>query len=197
MIISEKLEKELSDLEQNIALILQNISLTDMQLETFLRNFEKNRYNILNEIKLYNANTEFEYEKIKTINDEYKSELIGNVLKVYVPEVLPSYKNINTKTHTHKRILLNVAEITKPYAYFFENEVFIYIKIFDNILGWDVDNKYIKPIADGLILSKVIKDDNISKMSYCVRGEFSEEPHSEIYVFDSRNITEFLENCCT
>lgn len=195
MIISEKLEKELSDLEQNIALILQNISLTDMQLETFLRNFEKSRYNILNEIKLYNTNTEFEYEKIKTINDEYKSELIGNVLKIYVPEVLPSYKNI--KTHTHKRILLNVAEITKPYAHLFENEVFIYIKIFDNILGWDVDNKYIKPIPDALVLSKVIKDDNISKMSYCVKGEFSEEPHSEIYVFDSKNIIEFLENCCT
>ena len=197
MIISEKLEKELSDLEQNIAVVLQNSSLTDMQLEAFLRNFEKKRYNILNEIKLYNNNSEFEYEKIKTINDEYKSELIGNVLKIYIPEVLPSYKNIKTKTHTHKRILLNVAEITKTYANLFKNEVFIYIKIFDKILGWDVDNKYIKPIADGLILSKVIKDDNMSKMSYCVRGEFSKESHSEIYVIDSRKVIRFLENCCT
>ena len=101
------------------------------------------------------------------------------------------------RSHTHKRILTNIAEITRKFENQFENEVFIYIKIFDKILGWDVDNKYIKPVSDGLILSKVILDDNISKMSYCVRGEFSEEPHTEIYVFDSKNISEFLENCCT
>ena len=108
---------------------------------------------------------------------------------------MPSYKNI--KTHTHKRILTNIAEITKPFANKFQDAAFIYVKIFDNILNWDVDNKYIKPISDGLILSNVISDDNITKMFYCVKGEFSEEPHTEIYVFNSKNISEFLENCCT
>lgn len=195
MIISGKMKKELLSLQQGIDKIIDNNSLTDIQLETFLKIFEKARYNILNEIKIYNNTTEFEYEKIKTIDNEYKSEFAGNVLKIYVPETLPSYKNI--KTHTHKRILTNIAEITRKFENQFENEVFIYIKIFDKILGWDVDNKYIKPVSDGLILSKVILDDNISKMSYCVRGEFSEEPHTEIYVFDSKNISEFLENCCT
>ena len=103
---------------------------------------------------------------------------------------MPSYKNL--KTHTHKRILLNIAEITKEYENLFNNEVCIYIKIFDNILGWDVDNKFIKPIADALILSKVIQDDNMTKMSYCVKGEFSDTPHTEIYVFDSKNFDEFM-----
>ena len=56
---------------------------------------------------------------------------------------------------------------------------------------WDVDNKFIKPIADALILSKVIQDDNMTKMSYCVKGAFSEIPHTEIYVFDSKNMNEF------
>ena len=139
---------------------------------------------------MYNKNIENEYEKIKTIDNEYKAELIDNVLKIYVPEVMPSYKNL--KTHTHKRILLNIAEITKQYEGQFDNEVCIYIKLFDKILGWDVDNKFIKPIADALILSKVIQDDNMTKMSYCVKGEFSEIPHTEIYVFDSKNMNEFL-----
>jgi Holliday junction resolvase RusA-like endonuclease len=196
MIISEKIKKELLNLQQNIFSILESNSLTDIQVESFLRNFEKTRYNILNEIKIYNNSTEFEYEKIKTIDDEYKSELAENVLKIYIPEVLPSYKNLN-KTHTHKRILLNVAELTKQFANQFKSEVFIYIKVFDKILGWDVDNRYIKPISDALILSKVIQDDNITKMFYCVKGEFSEEPHTEVYVFDSKNMSKFLENCCT
>lgn len=190
MIINENLQKNLLSLKQNVDLIVTNNSLTDLQIENFLRNFEKTRYNILSEIKIYNRNVEFEYEKIKTIDNEYKSELIDNVLKIYVPEVMPSYKNL--KTHTHKRILLNIAEITKQYEGQFDNEVCIYIKLFDKILGWDVDNKFIKPIADALILSKVIQDDNMSKMSYCVKGEFSEIPHTEIYVFDSKNMDEFL-----
>lgn len=190
MIINNNLQKNLLSLKQNIDLIVNNNSLTDLQIENFLRNFEKTRYNILSEIKLYNKNVEFEYEKIKTIDAKYKAELIDNVLKIYVPEVMPSYKNL--KTHTHKRILLNVAEITKQFEGQFDNEVCIYIKLFDKILGWDVDNKFIKPIADALILSKVIQDDNMTKMSYCVKGEFSENPHTEIYVFDSKNMDEFL-----
>ena len=192
MIIDEKLRKEFLNLKEYINLINNN-SLTDLQLENFLRNFEKIRYNILSEIKLYNKNVEFEYEKIKNIDDEYKAELKNDILKIYVPEVMPSYKSI--KTHTHKRILLNIAEITKQYKGLFENnEVFIYIKLFDNILGWDVDNKFIKPIADALILSNVIKDDNMTKMSFGVQGEFSENPHTEIYVFDNKKINDFLNN---
>lgn len=195
MIINEKLRKTFIDLQNNLNLIINSNSLTDLQLENFLRNFEKARYNILSEIKIYNKNVEFEYEKIKTIDNEYKTKLTDNILKIYVPEVMPSYKNL--KTHTHKRILLNIAEITKEYENLFNNEVCIYIKIFDNILGWDVDNKFIKPIADALILSKVIQDDNITKMAYCVKGEFSDTPHTEIYVFDSKNIDKFLSKYST
>ena len=186
MIINEKIKKQLNNLNKQIEIVLKSNSLTDMQIESFLLNFEKVRYTLLAEIKEYNKNVGFEYEKIKTIDDNYKTELKDNILKIYVPETLPSFKNL--KTHTYKRILLNVAEITKE----FSNEVFIYIKVFDNIKGWDIDNKYVKPIADALILSGVIQDDNMSKMFYCAKGEFSELPHTIIYVLDSKNMEQFL-----
>lgn len=195
MIINDNLQNNLLDLKQHLDMITKSNSLTDLQIENFLRNFEKTRYNILSEIKLYNKSVEFEYEKIKIIDNEYKAEMEDDILKIYVPEVMPSYKNL--KTHTYKRILLNVAEITKPYANKFENEVFIYIKVFDKILGWDIDNKYIKPIADALISSNVIQDDNMTKMFYCAKGEFSENPHTEIYVFDGKNMSDFLEKYST
>ena len=108
---------------------------------------------------------------------------------------MPSFKNL--KTHTHKRILLNIAEVTKKFEGMFKDEVFIYIKIFDKILGWDVDNKYIKPIADGLILSHVIVDDNMTKMTYCVKGEYSDIPHTEIIVFDNKNLCENFQKYIT
>lgn len=191
MIINNNLQKNLVNLKQNIDLLIDSNSLTDLQLENFLRNFEKTRYTILNEIKLYNKNVKFEYEKIKDIDSEYTAELKDNILKIYVPEVMPSFKNI--KTHTHKRVLLNVAEVTKPFANQFGNEVFIYIKVYDKLLGWDIDNKYIKPIADALIMSNVIQDDNMTKMFYCAKGEYSENPHTEIYVFEAQKVNKFLE----
>lgn len=192
MIISEKLLNELQILNTDIENILITKSLTTFQLDTFFKNFEKRRYNILSEIKLYNKNIENEYEKIKTIDTNYSAELSNNILKIFVPETIPSYKNL--KTHTYKRILLNVAEITKEFKGVFDNKVFIFIKIFDDITGWDIDNKYIKPISDALISSGVIKDDNISKMYYAVKGEYSTTPHTEIYVIDSSKIDNFIEN---
>ena len=89
---------------------------------------------------------------------------------------------------------LNVAEVTKEFKGVFDSKVFIFIKIFDDITGWDIDNKYIKPISDALISSGVIKDDNISKMYYAVKGEYSTTPHAEIYVIDSSKIDNFIEN---
>ena len=192
MIINEKLKKELHNLQEETGVIINNNSLTDMQIENYLKGLEKHRYILLNEVKLYNKTVGFDYEKLKTIDSEYNAELIDDILKIYVPEIMPSYKNI--KTHNYKRILLHRAEITKPFKNLFEDQVFIYIKVFDNILGWDIDNKCIKPIADALILSQVIKDDNTSKMFYAAKGEFSENPHTEIFVIHGDKITEFLEN---
>ena len=190
MIINEKINKQLKVLNNQIENTIKSNSLTDTQVESFLLNFEKVRYNLLTEIKEYNKNAQFQYEKIKTIDDNYKAELKDDILKIYVPETLPSFKNL--KTHTYKRILLNVAEITKEFKGLFTNEVFIYIKVCDNIEGWDIDNKYVKPVADALILSGVIEDDNMSKMFYCAKGEFSEIPHTIIYVLDSKKVVQFL-----
>ena len=193
MIISDKLLNELVSLEKNIHLIVENNkNINDIQLEAFLRNLEKRRYNILTQIKLYNKTVEYKTERIKNISDEYKAEVKGNILKIYIPEPMPSYKNL--KTHAFKNILLNIVEITKPYVNMFTEGVFIYIKIFDNIKGWDIDNKSIKPISDALISSGVIQDDNIDKMFYCVKGEFSEIPHTEVYILDANNSIKILEN---
>ena len=190
MIISENMKKQLVNFNHQLENILNNNSLTDAQISSFLISFERIRYNILNEIKEYNKNVEYEHEKIKTIDNNYSITQNNGILKIYVPEVMPSFKNL--KTHTYKRILLNVAEISREFKNTFSNRVFIYIKIYDNVQGWDIDNKYVKPIADALIMSGVIQDDNVSKMFYCVKGEFSENPHTEIYVLDSEKIEQSL-----
>ena len=96
MIINEKLKKELHNLQEETGVILNNNSLTDMQIENYLKGLEKHRYILLNEVKLYNKTVGFDYEKLKTIDSEYNAELIDDILKIYVPEIMPSYKNIKT-----------------------------------------------------------------------------------------------------
>lgn len=186
MVISDKFKKELNTINKEIEYILRSYIVTDYRLENFFKSLEKVRYNLLNEIKTYNNNVEFEQEKLCTIDAGYNAQCISDTLKIYIPETLLSFKHI--KTHTYKRILLNVAEITKLYKGLFREKVFIIIKIFDNYTGWDVDNRTIKPIADGLIASGVIDDDRCEKMFYCVKGEYSDNPHTEVTIVNAENI---------
>ena len=192
MIISDKLYVELINLENEIHRVTQNKAINDLQVETFLKNFEKRRFNILREIELYNKTVEYISERIKTISNDYKAEVNGNILKLYIPEPMPSYKNM--KTHAFKNILLNLTELTKKYSQMFKGKVFILIKVFDNIKGWDIDNKFIKPIFDSLILNNVIEDDNIEKMFYSVQGEFSNIPHTEVYITAQENKVNLIKN---
>ena len=192
MTINNGLKRRLLSLEKGLNAIINKNIINKTQFEAFLRFFEKTRYDILNQIKIDNNYVEYEYQKIRTIDDEYKVELGENMLKIYVPEVVPSYKNISV--NTHKRIMENIAEITKPFKGMFKNkEIFIYIRVFDKVLGWDIDNKDIKPVSDALILSEVIQDDSISNMFYGVKGEISDIPHTEIFVFDGKKVSDFLE----
>lgn len=192
MILSDKLYSELTNLENEIHTVRQNKAVNDLQMEGFLKNLEKRRYNILNEIRIYNKTVEYSTEKIKNISDEYKAEVKDNTLKIYIPEPMPSYKNL--KTHAFKNILINITEATKPFNDLFKDKVFVFIRIFDNIKGWDIDNKYIKPIFDALILNNIIEDDNIEKMFYCVQGEFAEIPHTAVYVTPQESVVNLMQN---
>ena len=82
-------------------------------LENYLKELEKRRFNILKQIKLYNANNEILGDNIISISDNYSAIYEDKILKIYIPEIMPSYKNL--KTHAYKNILLNIAEKTKAY----------------------------------------------------------------------------------
>ena len=145
MVIKDRLIEELVNLQGEIYSYLQKGDMSSKQLEILLRNIEKRRYNILNEIKLYNKIKD-EDNKIDSLDNRYIATYNDGILKLYIPETMPKFKQINN--FTYKRIMLNIAEITKPYSRAFFGEVFIYIKIYENKKNWDVDNKVIKPISD-------------------------------------------------
>ena len=161
---------ELEDLRDETEFIINNQEIVENKhIENYLRSFERIRNNLFNKIKLSNKYEVNEQDKITYLNDRYSATVENDILKIYIPEVIPKYKNINNCAY--KNIMLNVMDKTKEYKDLFNKElVFVFIKVVENQKNIDIDNKFIKPIVDGLVLSKVIADDNINNMFYGVLG---------------------------
>ncbi len=167
------------------------ISPTDKKLERFLYVLEKWRFEIYEQVKFLNDT--YPVNEIHFINNEYKASLKDNVLSLYIPEKLPNLKN--RSSYTHKQIILNIAEITKPYErLFYDKFVIVVVKIFERRKVWDVDNRTVKPIQDGLIHGGVIRDDNLFNCCYMVQGFYSDTPHIEVSVLEADKIISFINN---
>jgi len=187
---------ELEDLRDETEFIMNNQDIVENKhIENYLRSLERIRYNIFNKIKLKEKYEVNESEKISYLNDLYKATIDNGILKIYIPEVIPKYKNINN--YAYKHIMINVMEKTKQYKDLFNDElVFIFIKIIEKKKNIDIDNKFVKPIIDGLVLSKVIQDDNINNMFYGVLGKTDKikKPYTEVYVFKGEQLLKWIEN---
>ena len=187
---------ELEDLRDETEFIINNEEVIENKhVENYLRSLERIRYNIFNKIKLKDKYEVNEQDKINYLNNRYKATVENYILKIYIPEVIPKYKNINN--YAYKNIMINVMEKTKQYKDLFNNElVFVFIKVVENQKNIDIDNKFIKPIVDGLVLSKVIADDNIANMFYGVLGttDKKKKPYTEVYVFKGEKVLEWIQN---
>ena len=187
---------ELEDLRDETEFIINNQEIVENKhVENYLRSLERIRYNLFNKINLKNKYEVNEQDKLTYINDKYKASVDNNILKIYIPEVIPKYKNVNN--YAYKNIMLNVMNTTKQYKDLFNKElVFVFIKVVENQKNIDIDNKFIKPIVDGLVLSKVIEDDNIANMFYGVFGitDKLKNPYTEVYVFKGEEILNWISN---
>lgn len=187
---------ELEDLRDETEFIINNQEIVENKhVENYLKSFERIRNNLFNKIKLSNKYEVNEQDKITYLNDRYSATVENDVLKIYIPEVIPKYKNINN--YAYKNIMLNVMDKTKEYKDLFNKElVFVFIKVVENQKNIDIDNKFIKPIVDGLVLSKVIADDNINNMFYGVLGTTNKKkkPYTEVYVFRGQKMLDFIKN---
>ena len=187
---------ELEDLRDETEFIINNQEIVENKhIENYLRSFERIRNNLFNKIKLSNKYEVNEQDKITYLNDRYSATVENDILKIYIPEVIPKYKNINN--YAYKNIMINVMDKTKEYKDLFNNElVFVFIKVVENQKNIDIDNKFIKPIVDGLVLSKVIADDNIANMFYGVIGttDKKKHPYTEVYVFRGEKILKWIQN---
>ena len=193
MLIDETVMKALKELEEETHKIVNSNNLSNKKLESYLVKLEQKRFIILERLKINNKILDGYENEIKTINSKYKCDMKNGIIKIYIPETIPYYKNNNT--YAYKNILLNLIDVLEIFKGSFTNEpVYIYIHIFDCKKNWDIDNKFIKVIPDALVLSNVIKDDNIEKMFYCVKGEYDNNSHTEVYIMQEKLATKFFKD---
>lgn len=123
-------------------------------------------------------------------------EFDGSRIKITIPDILPSVyiKTNNTAAayfanNWKQDIALLIKSLNLNEVY---SEVLVWIKIYNKGL-FDIDNKFFKPIIDGVSLSGIIKDDNANyfiKMG--VEGHIisGENPYTEVFIFGNNNIPE-------
>ena len=187
MQISSNIYNSLQKLDESLNIVLGKPY--NKELESFLYMLEKQRFEIYEQVRFYNK-LDFT-DKIDLIDNRYKATVKNNVLCLYIPEKLPTLKN--SSSYAHKQIILNIAEVTKPYEkLFFDKFVIVIIKIFDKVKVWNVDNRTVKPIQDGLVYGGIIKDDNLFNCSYMVQGFYSDSPHIEVNVLKADKILKFI-----
>lgn len=193
MIIPNELYDSLQGLSESLNNVLKcpYLSSSDKKLERFLYSLEKRRFEIYEQVRFFNDT--YPENEIHFISNEYKASLKDNILSLYIPEKLPNLKN--RSSYAHKQIILNIAEISKPYErLFYDKFVIVVVKIFKKIKVWDVDNRTVKPIQDGLIHGGVIRDDNLFNCCYMVQGFYSDTPYIEVSVLEADKIISFINN---
>ena len=91
--------------------------------------------------------------------------------------------------------MISTADAVKEYKGLFkDNLTFVLIIVHENQSDMDIDNKYVKPIIDGLVIQEVIQDDNINNMFYLVQGKNdTKKPYTEVFVMESKYMIEWIE----
>lgn len=185
---------ELEKLKKQTDFIINNKEiLENKDIEKYLRSLEEIRYEMFSKIKINNRNSIKEDEKISYINNSYKATLVNDILKIHIPEALPKFKNISN--YSYKNIMLNTAESVKEYKGLFkDNLTFVVIIVHEKQANMDIDNKYVKPIIDALVLQNIIQDDNITNMFYLAQGRNdTKKPFTEVFVMSGAYMQSWIE----
>ena len=187
--IIESIEK-IKDISEKLLKTKEEIK--DEELEKYFYKLEKTRMDMYDAVRQRNMWLEFMDDKgTEFIDYDYKAKVEDDILKIYIPEKIPSIKRgVN---YIQKQITYNVSKVTNQYeGMFYDKFVMVIIKIYDDTKIWDTDNRNVKPIHDGLLDGKVIKDDNIYCTCYMVQGYHSDKPHTEVYVLSAEEITRII-----
>ncbi len=124
--------------------------------------------------------------------DDWKVEYNGRVIKISIPDYPPKtrYAQQRTKQRWINNVMFAIRSI-KPLPQF--KKVFVIVVFYIPDEDWDVDNRDVSPIINGIRYSRIIQSDSYQHVSYAAVGYYSNDPHTDIYIIDNFNPLEILD----
>lgn len=167
------------------------------ELENACYYIEKARMELYNAVRLHNKEVIKQGNTDNYINlspDDWKIQCDDEMITIYIPDYMP--RTAKRVPGYYERWVENTQASLwslNPCPRF--DKAFVYIKIFlPN--KWDVDNRDIKPIIDGIMRACVIKDDTYDRLAYGVDGCYDETPHTIVHIFSYYDIAKILPKIC-
>ncbi len=123
--------------------------------------------------------------------DNVKAEMTDDVIKIVVPD-FPARLALIKKAEKNRwtdNVMYALKNLNRN-VYF--EKAFVFIKFYMPIENSDIDNWDIKPIIDGIKHAEIIPDDNYEHLSFGFNARFSNEPKTEIYIFDYNKLEKII-----
>lgn len=124
--------------------------------------------------------------------DDCKVEYNNDIIKISIPDYPPKtrYAKQRAKERWTNNVLFAIRSI-KPLPQF--KQVFVLIVFYIPSEIWDVDNRDVSPIINGIRYSRIVESDSYQHVSYAVAGYHSDVPHTNIYIIGDFNVFNILD----
>ncbi len=128
-------------------------------------------------------------------SERWDIKIENGYIRISIPDFL--FRTNKIKREIYHRWAKNVRDalwsLDKCSTY---EKIFVYVKYFYPGKNWDIDNKAIKPIIDGIVRAGVVEDDTYNRVAYGIEGGIKENPLTIIYIFDYNDIGKLLPVIC-
>jgi hypothetical protein len=170
----------------------------DDDLDNVCFYLEKARTELYKTVQLHNRNAIKQNDPSGCIvlpPDDWKAEYDGQVITVHIPDYMPMTRK--RVPGASERWVANMQAVlwSLPVCPTFD-KAFIFIKVFAPYTNWDVDNKDVKAIINGIVRARVIPDDTCEHMAYGVDGKPDETPHTIVHIFSYDQLAIIIPSLC-
>ena len=127
-------------------------------------------------------------------SERWDIKIENGYIRISIPDFLFRTNKIKEKFITDGQKCKRCAMVFRQM--FRLRKIFVYVKYFYPGKNWDIDNKAIKPIIDGIVRAGVVEDDTYNRVAYGIEGGIKENPLTIIYIFDYNDIGKLLPVIC-
>ena len=197
MLINKAFVQKENEETKDVIAMIKNFESARMHLYKYAQD-KINTLKCIPELSDITIGSEEEIEEINSPDVSFDGEKIKMIISDFLPSIYIkkscealNYFSLSWKIEICKSLTKLISENEELHY----NQVFIWIKLFLPVETFDCDNRYFKPIVDGIVASKLIKDDDCKTVKFGIQGKSElENPHTEITIYGDEHIPKAISN---